>query len=150
MAKCPVSGHVDVLITCMYVKGVEVGVQMSCIIPFNPLICLALGTGQCLKKNTLYIIIFMVSSLLCIFSCATGCYDQKPELLCKYNMNGWYPPPPHFPSPHPFYQSCPQLHLLAWLRLKCVCVIYILIVLVVSEGKRQCISTVCMGESCSV
>lgn len=58
MAKCPVSGHVDVLITCMYVTGVEVGVQMSCIIPFNPLICLALGTCQRLKK-ILYILLFL-------------------------------------------------------------------------------------------
>ena len=47
MAKYPVFRHVDVLITCMYLTGVGVGVQMSCIVPFSPLICLALGTCQC-------------------------------------------------------------------------------------------------------
>ena len=29
MAKCPLSRHVDVLISCMYLTGVGVGVQMS-------------------------------------------------------------------------------------------------------------------------
>ena len=52
----------------------------------------------------------MVSSLLCIFSCATGCYDQKPELLCKYNVNRWYPSlpisPPILPELLPATSAC--------------------------------------------
>ena len=67
----------------------------------------------------------MVSSLLCIFSCATGCYDQKPELLCKYNVNGWYPPPTPLPISPPILPKLPPATFACMIKTEvCMCNIY--------------------------